>query len=82
MSPDGKPIQVHPSALQSVSSTASIGRSQQQLKQNVLVFETRIANKIRNINHYMNSSLIDRISLISKRYRTKYSLFKPFLMHF
>ena len=82
MSPDGKPIQVHPSALQSVSSTASIGRSQQQLKQNVLVFETRIANKIRNINHYMNSSLIDRISLISKRHRTKYSLFKPFLMHF
>ena len=45
MSPEGKPIQVNPSALQSVAAQAAIGRST-KISQNVEQSKTRIANKI------------------------------------
>ena len=45
MSPEGKPIQVNPSALQSAAAQAAIGRST-KISQNVELLKTRIANKI------------------------------------
>ena len=45
MSPEGKPIQVNPSALQSVAAQVAIGRST-KISQNVELLKTRIANKI------------------------------------
>ena len=54
MSPEGKPIQVNPSALQSVAAQASIGRSTKG-SLNVKLFETRIANKI--VGFYLNISV-------------------------
>ena len=53
MSPEGQPIQVNPSALQSVAAQASIGRSTKG-SLNVKLFETRIANKI--VGFYLNIS--------------------------
>ena len=45
MSPEGNPVQVNPSLLQSVAAQTAIGRST-KISQNVELLDTRIADKI------------------------------------
>ena len=45
MSPEGNPVQVNPSLLQSVAAQTAIGRST-KISQNAELLDTRIADKI------------------------------------